>query len=157
MIWLIIVNQGFKWLKVLRPILCLLYWIGIFVVGVFVFMEGAFGGEDVFNREFTKCSQQEKNEYFKPEQFSNIIGIDAPKEYDVIVYDIHLYGPDTSTEYTLQFAESLSNKERESFIEELQKKGFEKIAKDKYNKYTDKDEILVKISNKNLYLSISTY
>lgn len=145
MVCLIIVNQGYKWLKVLRPILCALYCICVFVAGVAVLMEGMYGGEEVFNRNFTECSQQEKNEYFNPEHFAKIIGINPPKQYNVTGYETHLYGSDSSTEYTLTFKERLSHREKAKFIDELLYNGFEKTNNSKYLKRTDQEEIYVEI------------
>ena len=157
MVCLIIVNQGYKWLKVIRPILCVLYCMCTLVAGALTLMEGTFGGEEVFNKEFTKCNQQEKNKYFDHQHFSDIFGIDPPKEYNVSAYEIHLYGPDSSSEYELTFLQSLTPKEKASFIDALQTNGWEQNQNNMYIKHTAQEEVCVEIKNDKITVQHSSF
>ncbi len=157
MLCLVIVNQRYRWLKIARPILCVLFCICTLAAGVMVLMEGMYGGEELFNREFTECTQQEKDAYFDHQHFSNIIGIDPPAYYNVTAYEIHIIGPDSETEYELTFVKQLTDMEQRAFIEKLEKNGWERFENDKYCKRTDQDETCVEINKRKMTVQYGTY
>lgn len=157
MLCLIVVNQGYRWLKIARPILCALFCICTLVAGVMVLMEGMYGGEEVFNREFTECTQQQKNAYFDHQHFSNIIGIDPPADYNVTAYEIHIIGPDSETEYELTFVKQLTDMEQRDFIGKFEKNGWEQSENDKFCKRTEQDETSVEINKRKMFVQYGTY
>lgn len=113
-------------------------------------MEGLYGGEEVFNRQFSECSQAEKNDYFNPEDFSKLIGVNPPAEYDVTAFETNIYGPDSSHKYILTFRKHLTSEDRNRFEKQLTHNRFEKSENGKYIRRTDQEEVCLEVSKKEL-------